>query len=253
MRADIVPRSDDASGAPVALVTGGARRLGAEIVRAFAGRGYRLAVHYGSAAADASALAEELRAAGCDARLLQADLTDPEAPARLVEAAADAFGRLDVVVSSASRLQSIALGAVTPADWDATAALNLRAPFFLAQAAAARLGDGGVFVQLGDHLADEAVWPQFVPHAVTKAALPQLVRAFAAAHAPRLRFNLVVPGLVLAPDDFGPRATERFLRDVPLARAGTPGDVVQAVLFLVDAPYVTGVTLTVDGGRHLWR
>lgn len=239
--------------APVALVTGGARRLGAAIVRSFAERGYRTVIHHGASAIDAKGLADELLAAGRVVSLVQADLADASAPARVVAEALEAFGRLDVVVSSASLMRRQPIDAVTPADWDAVAHVNLRAPFFLAQAAARVLSDGGVFVQVADHMGSEAVWPEFVPHQVTKAALPQLVASFAAAFAPRLRFNAVAPGLVLAPEGFGDGAMERFLRDVPLARSGTPEDVVQAIHFLVAAPYITGVTLPVDGGRHLWR
>jgi pteridine reductase len=245
--------SEPGADAPVALVTGGARRLGAAIVRSFTERGYRTVMHFGASAAEAEALVDELRSLGRVVVPVQADLADATAPAQIVGAAMDAFGRLDVVVSSASLMRRQPIDAVTPADWDAVAHVNLRAPFFLAQAAARVLSHGGVFVQVADHMGSEAVWPEFIPHQVTKAALPQLVATFAAAFAPRLRFNAVAPGLVLAPETFGPHATERFLRDVPLARRGTPEDVVQAIHFLVAATYITGVTLHVDGGRHLWR
>lgn len=237
----------------VVLVTGGARRLGAAIARGFARRGDRVVVHYHASVGDAEALQEAVTAEGGECALLHADLSDAAAAHRLVHQAAAVHGRLDVVVHSAAHWGAQELARVTPEEWDATADLNLRAPFFLAQAALERLADGGVFIQLGDHLAREAIWPRRVPHAITKSALPQLVRSFAAAGAPRVRFNGVVPGLVLPPEDFGEEARNRFLADVPLGRAGTPADVVQAIQFLVDAPYVTGVMLPVDGGRHLWR
>ncbi len=238
----------------VALVTGGARRVGAEIVRSFAVRGYDVLLHHGNSPQDAIALADELRRAHpVRIEIVQEDLADVHAPKRIVDAAIRAFGALDVVVSSASIMTSNALVAVTPEEWDMTSAINLRAPFFLLQAAASVMRDGGVIVQLSDHLAFEAIFPNLIPHQVTKSALTQLVRTTAAALAPRLRVNAVAPGLVLPPDDMSDDTVERFLRDVPMGRRGTPFDVAHAIHFLIDAPYITGVVLPVDGGRHLRR
>jgi pteridine reductase len=199
-------------------------------------------------------LAQELRRTH-DVRIavVQEDLADVEAPSRVVDAAMRAFGALDVVVSSASVMMTHPFDAVTPDQWEQTSAVNLRAPFFLMQAAARVMRDGGVIVQLSDHLAFESIFPTLIPHQVTKAALTQLVRTTASALAPRVRVNAVAPGLVLPPDDLADDAIERFLRDVPMGRSGTPHDVAQAVHFLVDAPYVTGIVLPVDGGRHLRR
>jgi pteridine reductase len=157
------------------------------------------------------------------------------------------------VVSSASIMSRHMFGAVTAPEWATVEAVNLRAPFFLMQAATPHMADGGVFIQLSDHLAFETGFPHLIPHQVTKSALTQLVRTVAAAVAPRVRVNAVAPGLVLAPDDFSEAALAQFLVDVPLARSGTPADLVQAIHFLVDASYVTGVVLPVDGGRHLRR
>jgi len=238
----------------VALVTGGARRVGAEIVRSFAARGYDVLLHHGNSSPAAAALAEELRGLhGVRIEVVQEDLADVHAPPRIVDAAMRAFGALDVVVSSASVMTMHPFEAVTPGQWEQTSAINLRAPFFLMQAAARVMRDGGVIVQLSDHLAFEAIFPQLIPHQVTKSALTQLVRTTASAFAPRLRVNAVAPGLVLPPDDLSEDAIERFLRDVPMGRSGTPVDVAQAIHFLVDAPYITGIVLPVDGGRHLRR
>ncbi len=238
----------------VALVTGGARRVGAEIVRSFAARGYDVVLHHGNSPDAAAALAAELRSAH-DVRieLVQEDLADVHASARIIDAAMQAFGALDVVVSSASVMMMHPFDAVTAEEWEQTSAINLRAPFFLIQAAARVMRDGGVIVQLSDHLAFESIFPHLIPHQVTKSALTQLVRTTASALAPRLRVNAVAPGLVLPPDELTEDAIERFLRDVPMGRRGTPLDVVQAIHFLVDAPYVTGIVLPVDGGRHLRR
>lgn len=242
------------TGRRVALVTGGARRLGAAIVRSFAARGWDVVLHHGHAPAEADALATELReACGVAVHPVQGDLARPDAPAEVVEAAMRCAGRLDAVVSSAAVLRPVPLDQVTPAHWDATHAVNLRAPFFLMQAAARHLPHGGCIVQVTDHLAFETGWPALVAHGTSKAGVTQLVRAMAAALAPRVRVNGVAPGLVLPPEGWSTGESARFLRHVPLAAEGTPDDVVHAIHALVDAPYVTGVILPVDGGRHLLR
>lgn len=237
-----------------ALVTGGARRVGAAIVRGFAARGYDVLLHHGQSPDAAMALAAELtQAHGVRVEIVQDDLREPAAPARIVAAARQHFGALDVVVSSASVMEFVAFDAVTPEQWAQTEAVNLRAPFFLMQAAAPLLRDGGAIVQMSDHLAFETLYPDLIPHQVTKAAVTALVRTMAAALAPRIRVNAIAPGLVLAPDHMSEAALQRFLADVPLGRSGTPQDVVQAIHYLVDASYVTGEVLRVDGGRHLRR
>lgn len=238
----------------VALVTGGARRVGAEIVRSFAARGYDIVLHHGNSRREADVLARELEQAyAVRVVVVQEDLQDSSAPARVVQAAVAAFDAIDVVVSSASVMEFRDFESVTPDDWARTEAINLRAPFFLMQAASRAMNDGGIIVQIADHLAIETGFPQLIPHQVTKAALHQLVRTVADRLAPRIRVNAVAPGLVLAPDDMSEEVLAKFLRDVPLARTGSPLDVVQAIHYLVEAPYVTGAVLRVDGGRHLRR
>jgi len=238
----------------VALVTGGARRLGAAITRSFAARGYDVLLHHGNSPGEAEELARQLaHEYGVRVVTAQEDLLDATAPARVVQRCLAAFERLDVVVSSASVMEWRDFEAVTPDDWDRAEAVNLRAPFFLMQAAARAMTEGGAIVQIADHLGTETGFPRLIPHQVTKSALHHLVRVVADHLAPAIRVNAVAPGLVLAPDDLTADATRRFLRDVPLARSGTPDDVVHAVHYLVDAPYVTGTILPVDGGRHLRR
>ncbi len=241
----------------VALVTGGARRLGADIVRSLAARGYHVLLHHGHSAEEAESLARELETTYADASVrvvvMQEDLADAAAPARLVDAAIAHFGALDVVVSSASVMTAVPMAQVTPEQWVQTEAVNLRAPFFLMQAAARAMRDDGVIVQLSDHLAVETGFPHLMPHQITKSALTQLVRAMATTLAPRIRVNAVAPGFVLAPEHFGASRVAAFLTDVPLARVGSPADVVHAIHYLIDATYVTGEIVTVDGGRHLRR
>ncbi|MEP6834336.1 MAG: SDR family oxidoreductase [Gemmatimonas sp.] len=237
----------------VTLVTGGARRLGAEIVRAFAARGDALVLHHGSSPEDAAHLAAELRASGTPVHVVAADLRDATAAGRIVDETMQAFGKLDVVVSSASLMLNHAFDAVTPDQWNAVSEINLRAPFFLSQAAARVMLPGSNIIHMCDHLANEARFPHLIPHQATKAGVANLVATLAGALAPRIRVNAVAPGLVLKPVDFSPEQETAFMRDVPMARSGTPADVIHAILFLIEASYITGTVIPVDGGRHLWR
>jgi pteridine reductase len=234
----------------VALVTGAGQRVGQAIALHLAANGWRLAVHYAASVAGADETVTRIRAAGGDAQAFQADLRDADAPAQLVRAVHRAFGALDAVVSSAAGMERTPLGETTAAQFDAIIALNLRAPFLLAQAAAAVLPDGGAIVHIADHMAEEP-WPGYAVHGVSKAGVVALTRHLAAALAPRVRVNAVAPGLVLAPPGMPEKAMQRFVDDTPLRRAGSPADVAQAVAYLLDARYVTGEVLHVDGGRRV--
>jgi pteridine reductase len=234
--------------ARVALVTGGARRVGAAIVRALAEHGCRVVIHAAQSMDEAERLADAMRANGADARVVRADLRGREAPAELVREAVEQFGRLDIVVNSAANFLHAPLEAITPQLWDEAFALNARAPFFVAQEAARHLPDGGVILNIVDHLAFETM-PTMAAHAASKAALVHVTRTLARALAPRIRVNAIAPGLVAAPESWGSAELMRFLRDVPLGRAGSESDVAHAVRWLIDATYVTGIVLPVDGGR----
>jgi NAD(P)-dependent dehydrogenase (short-subunit alcohol dehydrogenase family) len=235
---------------PVALVTGAGRRLGQAIALALARRGYDLAVHYHSSAAGAELTASSAAALGRRAVLLEADLTDAGKAASLVADARSAMGALDVVVNSAAVMLRTPFGAVSPAEWDFVMALNLRAPFLIAQEAARHLSDGGSIVNIADLAAFET-WPDYIPHGASKSALVYLTRALARVLAPRVRVNGVAPGSILPPPEFSERARERLAQTTPLGRWGDPEDVAQAVLYLVEASYVTGEVIFVDGGRHI--
>lgn len=236
----------------VTLVTGGARRVGAAIVRACAARGDRMIIHASSSVEEAEMLASELRVMGTHVAVLEADLCEPDAPAALIEQAAAVFGRLDVLVNSAASFVQAELMDITPAQWDAAYAVNVRAPFFAAQAAARHMTDGGVVINIADHLAFETM-PAMVAHASAKSALVHVTRTLARALAPKIRVNAVVPGLVAAPPDWTDEDVTRFLRAVPLARIGSMDDVAHAVAWLIDASYVTGAIVPVDGGRGVAR
>ena len=235
----------------IALVTGGAHRVGRALSTALADAGMRVAIHYNSAADEANDLVRELSDRGHECRAYGFDLTHAEAPQSLIDAVTHDFGGLDVLVNSAAVMQRTPLGSVTTAEWDSMFALNLRAPFFIAQAASPALRAAhGCIVNLADLAAFET-WPAYIPHGISKAGIVQMTRAMAHALAPDVRVNAIAPGAVLLPNDWDEQAKEHFASTTPLRRLGSPEDVVQALLYLIRADYVTGDTLLVDGGRNV--
>ncbi len=242
------PVSDDR----VALVTGGARRVGAAISRALASGGMHVAVHYHHSASDADGLVAELRGQGLQATAFAGDLSQPDVPAQIVHRVADQLGRLDVLVNSAANMLRTPIGAVSIEAWESIFSLNVRAPFFTTQAAAERMKAGGVIVNIADLAAFEN-WKGYIPHGMSKAAIVQLTRASAHALAPRIRVNAIAPGVVLLPEGWDEDSAAHLTATTPLRRVGTPDDVVQALLYLVNATFVTGEVLVVDGGRSVRR
>jgi pteridine reductase len=235
----------------VALVTGAGTRVGRVIALALGRAGMRVGVHYAGSQKGARQTADEIIAAGSDARTLPGDLTDPATGPRLVEHTAKVFGSLDVLVNSAAVMLRTPVGEVLVEDWDAMFALNLRAPFFLSQSAARAMGEkGGAIVNIADLAAFET-WKSYVPHAITKAGIIQMTRGLAHALAPRIRVNAIAPGPVLLPDGWTQEQADKLISTTPLGRLGSAEDVAQAVLYLLSADYVTGETIIVDGGRHI--
>ena len=237
----------------VALVTGAGHRVGRAIAVALGGRGMHVAVHYNAAADGAEETARQIRAAGGAADVIAADLTQADAPARVVSAVVSMFGRLDVLVNSAAIMVRTPFGEVTPEIWDDVMVLNQRAPFFLAQAAAPHLRAArGAIVNIADLAAFET-WPAYIPHGVSKASVVYMTRALARVLAPEVRVAGIAPGTVLLPDNWNPDDAERLRRTTPLERNGSPADVSATVLFILDSDYLTGETIIVDGGRHVRR
>jgi pteridine reductase len=243
------PRASRSKGR-VALVTGAGKRVGKAIAQALAAEGATVAVHYNGSATGARETVQAIRESGGDAHAFRANLMRAGEPAKLVDAVVAHFGRLDILVNSAASMRRTTLATVRERDWDEVFALNLRAPFFCALAAArAMRRRGGVVVNISDHMGFES-WPDFVPHGVSKAGVAAMTHALAAALAPRVRVNAVAPGFVLAPTGYSAAKARTFTRETPLKRLGTPDDVARAVCYLACAPYVTGEVLFVDGGRH---
>ena len=235
----------------LALVTGAGHRVGRAIAVGLARHGLDVAVHYNASASPAEETAAEIRSLGAAAKTFRADLWSERAPDELMAAVEASMGAVDVLVNSAAVMMRTPVASVSIREWDAMFALNLRAPFFLARAAARGMRErGGVVINIADLAAFET-WPAYVPHGITKAGVVQMTRALARVLAPSVRVNAVAPGAVLLPDDWNEDDAAGLVGTTPLRRLGDPADVVQAVLYLIDAAYVTGETLVVDGGRHV--
>ena len=237
-----------------ALVTGGARRVGAGIVRARPGAGANVVIHCHHSLSAARALASELESARPDsAAVITVDLLDTEALPQLIGEASDRFAALHLLVNNASTFYPTPLGAITPAQWDDLIGTNLRAPLLLAQAAAPELRrTRGALLNIVDIHGLRPLRDHMV-YSVAKAGLIMLTRALARELAPEVRVNGIAPGAVLWPD--APLAEERkekIIDRTPLGSHGSPDDVARAVLFFAsDAPFVTGQILAVDGGRSI--
>jgi len=235
----------------IALVTGGAVRVGAALSEGLARAGYDLVVTYRSSEGAARALEERIRGLGRRCTLVWADLTDPHACTACVRAAHDAYGRLDAVVNSAASFVSRPLESVSASAWDEVMALNVRAPHLVVRAATGMLQAArGAVVNIADLSALEP-WAAYPDHSVSKAALVHLTKVQARALAPEVRVNCVVPGAVLAPEGRSEAHWARLAEATPLKRNGSAEDVVQAVRYFLEADFVTGQVLAVDGGRSL--
>ncbi|NBB91697.1 MAG: pteridine reductase [Gammaproteobacteria bacterium] len=238
----------------MAIVTGAARRIGAVIARALHDRGLSVVIHYRGSADEAEALAGQLNRQRSDSALtVQADLAHHSAPETIRRAAIDVFGRIDVLVNNASAFYPTPVGEATQDQWDELMASNLRAPFFLSQACAEPLADGdGAIVNLVD-IHGIVPLPRHPIYSPAKAGLIAQTRSLAKDLAPGVRVNGVAPGAILWPEhDESPEVGREILEKVPLQRQGRPEDIAAAVAFLaLDAPYITGQILAVDGGRLL--
>lgn len=239
---------------PVILVTGAARRVGAEIVRTLHAAGARVAIHYRNSAAEAEALAAALNASRPEsAASFAADLLDVPALGQLVAAVVARFGRLDGLVNNASSFYSTPVGNVDAASWDDLLGSNLKAPLFLAQAAAPHLAAAqGCIVNITDIHAERPL-KGYPVYCAAKGGLLTLTRSLAVDLAPAVRVNAVAPGAIQWPEsgtDFPPEEQAEIIRHTLLKRMGSPADIARTVKFLVfDAPYITGQVINVDGGR----
>jgi pteridine reductase len=232
-------------------VTGAGHRIGRAIAVALATRGMRVAIHYNATADGARETLAQVQSAGGDGDVIGADLTKTAEIARLVESVAQTFGGIDVLVNSAAVMIRTPFGEIDSDEWDSIMALNVKAPFFMAQAAAPYLRAAhGTIVNIADLAAFET-WPAYLPHGLSKSGVVYLTRALARVLAPEVRVAGIAPGTVLLPDNWDQKSAEHLRETTPLERHGSPDDVTRTVLFILDSDYLTGETIIVDGGRHV--
>jgi pteridine reductase len=238
----------------VVLITGGARRVGAQIARALHAAGAHLMIHYRTSSSDAIALAAEFnqlrpRSAAAYGAQLQQDGTAE----KLVAAVLQEFGRLDVLINNASSFYATPMGQITPAQWDDLVGSNLKAPLFLSQAAAPALcAQRGLIINMIDIHALRPLKAHPV-YCAAKAGLAMLTRSLARELGPQIRVNGIAPGPVLWPEgEMNDDLKQEIIDKTALKRHGTPQDIARTALFLCrDAPYITGQIIAVDGGRSI--
>jgi pteridine reductase len=246
------------SASRVALVTGsGKRRVGWHVAEALAGRGYALAIHYQTSAAEANQSVADFQARGVEAIALQADLTDEAAVRRLVQQILDRFGRLDVLATCAAVWASKRLEDVTAADVRRFLEVNTLGTFLCVQQAGLamiRQPEGGCIVTLGDW-AIARPYLNYAAYFPSKGAIPALTRVLAvelASRNPAVRVNCIMPGPVMLPPTLPEAERRQAIEATLVKREGRPENIAQAVLFFIDNDFVTGVCLPVDGGRTIF-
>ncbi len=241
---------------PVALVTGGAVRVGRAIVEALAACGHAVAIHANSSTDDANELATKLAEQGAQTLVVQADLSDETATRRMIDETWNHFGRLDVMVNSAAIYSPKPLEEVTGDDVQKYFEVNTLGPFIGCQHAGLKMAtqdEGGVIINIGDW-AVERPYTKFAAYFPSKGAVPTLTRMFAvelSQRNPLLRVNAILPGPVAFPPNLTDQEKQQVVDSTLVKHAGSPENVAHAVIFLVENDFVTGVCLPVDGGRTI--
>ncbi|MGD2206449.1 MAG: SDR family oxidoreductase [Anaerolineae bacterium] len=238
--------------ARVAIVTGGAVRLGRSLALALAEEGVLLAIHYNASGGPAEETVAQIKSLGSDALSIQADLSRPGQAPSLIARAAARFGRLDILINSAAIFEPADLAHTTEAAWDRHFAINLRAPFFLSQAFAAHVGKGRPA-----HIVSIADWrglrpdTAYVAYSLTKSAVLAMTKALSLALAPNIQVNAIAPGAILPPPGKDQSYLDALAQNIPVRRVGSPTEVAKALIFLLKSDFVTGETIFVTGGEHL--
>ncbi len=234
----------------IALVTGSAHRVGRVVALELAHRGCHIMVHYNGSADAVAQTVEEIRELGRRAESFHADMSDPQQIEALFNEIKRVFGRLDILVNSASIFEEGKLSEITLEDWNRSMMINLTAPFLCIQQAAKLMDQGGAIVNISD-LSGTDGNPNYPQHSVSKAGLLMLTRIAARSLGPKIRVNAVVPGLILMPPGFGKEKWDKLTKKLPVQHEGKPEDVARAIAYLASEEFITGTTITVDGGEHL--
>jgi len=234
----------------VALITGAGKRLGRALALRLAEEGMDVAVHYGTSAKDAAEVVGKIEEMGKKAVAIRADLRSVDEIRRMLLEVGNELGRLDVLVNSAANFLPGSMVSTTEEVWDASLDTNVKAPFFVAQAAAPMLRRSkGAIVNFAD-TGGVLGWPGFIGHSVAKAGVINLTKSLAKALAPDVRVNAIAPGTITMSGD-PPEWEAEFVKLAPLKKTGRPADIADAVVYLVTAEFLTGHTLVLDGGRTL--
>ena len=234
-----------------AIVTGAGVRLGRAMALALAERGARLVVHYNASAGPAQDVVEQIVSLGGEAIAVQANLGQPHLVPSIVERAVERYGRVDVLVNSAAIFEPGDWHDTNEDNWDRHFDINLKSPFFLTQAFARQLGGRpGHVVNIADW---RGLRPSggYIAYTLTKAALIAMTQSLAQALAPGVQVNAILPGLILPLAGHGPEGIERAALKIPAQRSGSAAEIVRALLYLLEADFVTGELLHVTGGEHL--
>jgi Dehydrogenases with different specificities (related to short-chain alcohol dehydrogenases) len=234
----------------VALITGAGKRLGRAVALRLAEEGMDVAVHYGTSAKDAAEVVGKIEEMGKKAVAIRADLRRVDEIRRMLLEVGNELGRLDVLVNSAANFLPGSIISTTEEVWDASLDTNVKAPFFVAQAAVPMLRRSkGAIVNFAD-TGGVLGWPGFIGHSVAKAGVINLTKSLAKALAPDVRVNAIAPGTITMSGD-PPEWEAEFVKLAPLKKTGRPADIADAVVYLVTAEFLTGHTLVLDGGRTL--
>lgn len=238
----------------VALITGGATRVGRSITLMLAEAGAHVVVNYNTSAAAAAETVTQAQAFGVDAFAFQCDVSELEAVQRMADATIERFGGVDILVNSASFFGRTRLPTDDLATWHHTTRVSIDGTFYVTNCLlpSMQARGGGVITNIID-LSAWQPWPNFTAHAVGKAGMLALTRQLALELAPDIRVNAVAPGPVLPPDAHDPVAVQRVADMTLLRRWGEPDDVAGAVRYLIGANFVTGAVLVVDGGEQLLK
>jgi len=236
-----------------ALITGSAIRLGRAVALALAEAGMNVAVHYGHSQAKAEQTRDQLEQFAVKNVIIQADFTNPvEAARKLFAEANDQLGAINVLINSAAIFEAGTLHDVDESHWDRHHDINLKAPFFLAQAFVKQLPaeQRGHIINIADRRATRPVTGH-IAYTITKAGLVIMTKILALELAPQIQVNAIAPGAILPPPGEPDSYLERIARQIPLKRTGNPTEITNAIRFLLNAEFITGEVLHVDGGEHL--
>jgi len=235
-----------------ALVTGAARRVGREIALGLARRGANVVVHYNSSAADARRVVAEIKALGVEALAVRADQTNAREVRAAVGKVVKHFRDIHVLVTSAAVYRKTPFDALTERDWDSHMDANLKGPFLFALEVGRRMkkrGIAGKIITFADWAALRP-YADYLPYCVSKAGVICLTKSLAKALGPKIQVNAIAPGPVLLPPDFSEREKRKVVEATLVKRLGSPEDIVNSVVFLIEgSDFITGHTLVVDGGR----